>query len=196
MKTSWRAVLILAVPLSLCAADISGNWISEISTGFGESQYARVALRADGGKLSGSWGVLKIEGVISGSKLSIFLSQADGRSAGALSGTIGGPDLSGEGTFSVQRGGGGRGAGEPAKVVWKLTREPQPPPGGSKTWEFEPKVFYSYYSAANPPALRIFPDDTVRTWTVDAGGISCHAGAMRPPGRFTSKARCPETRWS
>ena len=172
MKTLSFAVLILAAPLSLWAADLSGDWISEITTGFGESQYARVALRADGGKLSGSWGALKIDGVVSGNKVTVSLSEPDGRSEGALSGTIGGTDLSGEGTFSVQRGGGGRGAGEPTKVVWKMTREPQPPRGGPKTWEFEPKVFYSYYSAANPPALRIFPGDTVRTWTVDAGGIS------------------------
>src|SRR5580700_9260054 len=99
MKTLSFAVLILAAPLSLCAADISGDWISEITTGFGESQYARVELRADGNKLSGSWGAQKIEGVVSGSKVSISLSEPDGRSGGALSGTISGQDLSGDGTF-------------------------------------------------------------------------------------------------
>jgi len=172
MKTLALVVLILGAPL--CAADISGNWISEITTGFGESQYARVAMRADGEKLNGSWGALKLEGAIAGNKMNISLSAPDGRSAGLLSGSIGTAGLSGEGSVSLQRGGGGRGAGsgEMTKVVWKMTREPQPPPGGPKTWDFKPQVFYSYYSAANPPALRIFPGDTIRTWTVDAGGLS------------------------
>jgi acetamidase/formamidase len=31
-------------------------------------------------------------------------------------------------------------------------------------------VFYGYYSAANPVALRIFPGDTVKTRTYDASG--------------------------
>jgi acetamidase/formamidase len=176
MKTLTFTFLILAaagLDTPLRAADISGNWISEITTGFGESQYARVALHAEGGKLGGSWGAWKVDGAISGSKVTISLSTPEGRPEGTLSGAMAGADLAGEGSVAVQRGGGGRAAaGEPAKVAWKLTREPQPPPGGPKTWEFEPKVFYSYYSAANPPALRIFPGDTVKTWTVDAGGIS------------------------
>ena len=36
---------------------------------------------------------------------------------------------------------------------------------------FTPTTFYRVISGALPPALRIFPGDTVRTETVDAGGI-------------------------
>lgn len=175
MKNLTFAVLILAaagLETPLRAADIAGSWISEITTGFGESQYARVALKTDGGKLSGSWGAWKFDGDISGARVTFSLSTPENRSEGTLSGAVAGGGLSGDGSVAVQRGGGGRAAaGEFTKVTWKLTREPQPPPGGPKTWTFDPKVFYSYYSAANPPALRIFPGDTVKTWTVDAGGI-------------------------
>jgi amidase len=177
MKILALTITTLAIPFCathLCAADISGNWISEVTTAFGESQYARVALHIDAGKLSGSWGASKLQGALSGNKVTISLTAPGGRSGGILAGAVSGADLSGDGSLSIQRGGGGRaaGTGEMSKVTWKLTREPQPPPGGAKTWDFDPKIFYSYYSAANPPALRIFPGDTVKTWTVDAGGIS------------------------
>src|SRR5206468_3997671 len=46
---------------------------------------------------------------------------------------------------------------------------------------FEPKEFHRVFSDAIPPALRIFPGDTVRTWTVDAGGIDA-AGVRRSQG--------------
>ena len=40
----------------------------------------------------------------------------------------------------------------------------------SETHRFNPTVFYSTYSFAHPPALRIKPGDRVITKTLDAGG--------------------------
>jgi amidase len=45
---------------------------------------------------------------------------------------------------------------------------------GPKTWDFEPKEFQHNYSAAIPAVLHVSPGDTVRTWTVDAGGLDSH----------------------
>jgi amidase len=42
--------------------------------------------------------------------------------------------------------------------------------GPPRAHSFEAQVFHRRFSAAIPPALRIFPGDTVRTKTVDAGG--------------------------
>jgi amidase len=39
-----------------------------------------------------------------------------------------------------------------------------------KVHEFAPTVFQRYFSAATPSVLRINPGDTVKTWSVDAGG--------------------------
>ena len=55
-------------------------------------------------------------------------------------------------------------------MAFKRTRPAAREPGGPRTFDFEPRVFYGYYSAANPPALRVFPGDTVRTRTFDASG--------------------------
>jgi acetamidase/formamidase len=35
---------------------------------------------------------------------------------------------------------------------------------------FTPREFHRWYSGAVPPALRLVPGDTVRTWSLDAGG--------------------------
>src|SRR6516165_11877732 len=44
-------------------------------------------------------------------------------------------------------------------------------PLGAETHQFIPTVFYSTYSFAHPPALRIRSGDRVVTKTVDAGGV-------------------------
>ena len=44
---------------------------------------------------------------------------------------------------------------------------------GSKVHDFTPTQFQRYLSASIPPVLRIQPGDTVRTWSVDAGGSRC-----------------------
>ena len=40
----------------------------------------------------------------------------------------------------------------------------------AETHQFIPTVFYTTYSFAHPPALRIKPGDRVVTKTIDAGG--------------------------
>ena len=39
-----------------------------------------------------------------------------------------------------------------------------------KTHTFEPTQFHHHFSSSIQPALRINPGDTVKTWSVDAGG--------------------------
>jgi amidase len=48
------------------------------------------------------------------------------------------------------------------------------PAGASNLHVFEPENFYGNFSGATPPALRIFPGDTVQTKTVDCNGVDEH----------------------
>jgi amidase len=50
-------------------------------------------------------------------------------------------------------------------MSWKLS--PYRPPDKAKTYDFEPKSFYTVYSAKWQPVLHIYPGDTVRTRTID-----------------------------
>ena len=159
-------ILFVAATLSR-AADIQGAWIAEISSKGGEPQYARVQLRVEGSSISGQWNQLTVTGSANGGRLNLSLLR-NGAPAGSLAVAGSGDGFSGEGRMTGGRGAGG-GAAE-ISVTVKLTRPAPTPVGGPRTLDFEPRVFYGYYSASNPPALRIFPGDTVRTRTYDASG--------------------------
>ncbi len=167
MKTTPIWVLFAAASLSP-AADIQGAWIAEVSAKGAEPQYARVSLHIDGNSITGTWNQLMLTGAATGDRLNLSLF-SNGAPVGTLAATANGGGLSGEGRLSGGAFGGGRGGPENAVAI-RLTRPAVPPPGGPRTLEYEPRVFYGYYSAANPPALHIFPGDTVRTRTFDASG--------------------------
>jgi len=66
----------------------------------------------------------------------------------------------------------------------------------AKTWDFEPREFQRVYSAAIPPVLHIAPGDSVRTSTVDSGGLDAkreHRGAGGNPetGPFYIEGAAP-----
>jgi amidase len=173
MPRTYTLPALAALLLShAIAATPSGEWIAEITSATAEPQFARVTLNSAGGAITGTWGNSKVEGALSSGAITLKLTTSGGEPAGALAGNAIGEAFSGDGSLAMPRGMRGARTGDVQKVAWKLTRSSQPPPGGPKTWTFEPTTFYSYYSAKNPPALRVFPGDTVRTWTVDAGGLS------------------------
>jgi amidase len=164
-KPIW--ILFVAAGLSAArAADIQGAWIAEVSAKGAEPQYVRVNLHVEGTSITGTYNQLMVTGAASGDRLNLSLSR-NGAPAGSLAVTANGGGFSGEGRLT---GGGRGGGGQENSVAVKLTRPATPPPGGPRALDFEPKIFYGYYSAANPPALRIFPGDTVRTRTYDASG--------------------------
>jgi amidase len=172
--TRFATTIVLCASLLMArtalAADISGNYIAQVTTSpTAEKQYARVMLKVDGTTVSGTWGDRKLTGTLTGAALMLTLTEAAGGSAGALKGTVSGAALSGDGTLApaTGRGPGGPGGGPsgPVAITWKLT--PYAPPAAPKTYDFEPTSFYTTYSAIWEPVLRIYPGDTVRTRTVD-----------------------------
>jgi acetamidase/formamidase len=190
ITTTLAGALAMSVPL--IAADLSGNWIAQTVTQ-GEPQFTRVSLRVDGMTVTGMWGDSKIDGTLTGDKLDISLNGADGASAGALTATLTGETLTGSGTVRTRggRGGGRAGAGP---VNFTLGR-PATPPAKPRTINFEPTDFYATYSAANKPALTIFPGDVVHTWTADAGGVDAkgvrHRGGDSNIGPFYVEGALP-----
>ena len=164
MKKSAIWLLCAAASL-ISAADIQGDWTAEITAKGAEPQYARVKLRAESGSFTGSWNQFTLSGTASGDRLNLAFLRS-GVQAGSFTVTANGAGFSGEGKMAI----GGRGGASPSAVSVKLTRPAVPPPGGPRTFDYDPQVFYGYYSAANPPALRVFPGDTIRTRTFDQSG--------------------------
>jgi amidase len=154
-----------------------------------DPQYARVKLHIEGTSIAGTWNQLMVTGAASGDHLNLSLLR-NGAPAGTLTATANGGIFSGEGRMIV----GGRGGGGPENTVAiKLTRPAIPSPGGPRALDYDPQVFYGYYSAANPPALRIFPHDTVRTRTFDGGRDSERraAGGNLETGPFYIEGALP-----
>jgi amidase len=155
------------------AADISGDW-EFTGTSLGDAIYARVTLKADGNKLTGNLNELKLAGTIDGDKFKFEAKRPNGDDFGTFEGAIHGDRMSGTALWH-----------KTDKVEW-VAKRPVTAPPSPRTLDFEPKEFQRVFSDAIPPVLHVFPGDTVRTWTVDAGGFD-------PKGVRRSQGGNPET---
>ena len=122
----------------------------------------RLSLSLNGETLSGSAAGRPIEGTFSRGTIALKIRNF------TMTGALDGGELKGEAAFPDRT------------VKWTAVRIP-PPPASPKTHDFEPSAFHLYFSSKVAPALRIHPGDTVRTWSVDAGGVDRH-GTRRSPG--------------
>lgn len=143
---------------ALVAADLSGEW-QVAATNFDDVSFGRMTLKLDGDKLSGSLNELKLEGTLKGDDFNFTAKRPNGDDGGTFAGKVQGDKLDGTREWP----------GRP-KIAWSATR-PAVPPKEPRVHKFEPTQFHRLFSDAIAPVLHIFPGDTVRTWTVDAGGV-------------------------
>jgi len=149
---------LLFATSTLVAADLSGDW--EFAAKYlGDFNYARVTLKIEEGKLTGTLNELKLEGSLKGGELTFSATRPNGKHFGDFTGKVSGDQLEGTGEWADDR-----------KITWSAKRAAIPP-HTPRVHDFEPKEFHRVFSDAIAPVLHIFPGDTVRTWTVDAGGV-------------------------
>jgi acetamidase/formamidase len=147
----------LAQPSGAKGADISGAWI--LTEQFpGETRVYRMSLQVTGDKFTGQSGAAKIEGTIADSVITMKRLTSDGRVDATFTGRAQDGTLKGEGEWIG------------LKLQWSARRPASRPEGGPRTHSFTPTEFHRRFSYAIPSALRIFPGDTVKTKSVDAGG--------------------------
>jgi amidase len=164
MRTVMRTILVVMLPAAMALAqdDLSGDWMISVY----ESErpnITRMVLKVEGEKLTGWVRGGALTGTISGNQLEFKVGNAPAK------GVFEQGELKGEATF------GGR------TVKWKAVRLPKRP-AQSQTHDFEPKEFHLYFSSSIKPALRIHQGDTVRTWSVDAGGSDREGKRLSPGG--------------
>jgi len=150
-------LLLLAGVAFGAPADISGFWIMHLITAGEENSPARLDLKTDGSKVTGTLNELKVEGTYQDGVLKLTGTRPNGDVFGTLEGRLNGADL--RGTAHLRN----------ENTDWVARRLPDSnaPP---QTRTFEPTTFHRYFSGTIAPALHINPGDTVRTTTVDAGG--------------------------
>jgi amidase len=164
---------LLLVTATAMAADVSGEW-EFAGKLLGDMTYVRITLKADGNKLTGNLNELKLDGSINGDKLTFDAKRPNGDTFGTFEGVVHGDEITGTALWR-----------KTDKVEW-TARRPARAPATPRTLDFEPKEFHRVFSDAIPPVLHVFPGDTVRTWTVDAGGVD-------PKGVRRSQGGNPET---
>jgi len=169
MFSQWSCFAI-AVALSFATTTVraaeptwSGSW--DVTAAFGaDSSSARMTLKPEGDKIEGSSGPLDengyypltLRGRQAGQNIELTAVFRDAP-VGALSLSFRGLEFSGSGVLY----------GVPVTVAG---RRPPQAVRAPRSHDFKPSTYHLYYSARNPPALRIAPGDKVRTTTLDNEG--------------------------
>lgn len=150
MATLLLLVLSLVRPVPQ-QTDLSGAWVVT-TLDFGQPRVTRMVLKQAGATLTGTLGAQPLEGSVSGNQVSLKAGELTAKA------TLESGRLTGDVTV------GGR------ALPWSAVRVP-PRPAQPRTHTFEPTTFELYFTSRVPPVLRMAPGDTVKTWSVDAGGV-------------------------
>ena len=152
-----KTMLLLCLPALARAADVNGHWKMHLVRFGEEFAAARVELKADGNKLTGTLNELKLEGTLDNDRLHITAIRPDGKEWGKFEGRLAGDVIDG----TVKQG--EDEFGWKAQRASEITAAPQ-------THVFEPSAFQRQFAGTIAPVLHINPGDTIKTTTVDAGG--------------------------
>ena len=148
--------------------DIAGHWVFSALVQ-GETVAGRLILNIDGEKLTGTLDNITLFGKLQEDKLEFTVWPQNQLPIATFKGTIENGRLSGAVNFRGQPG------------TWTAQRPSTRPPDAPRFHNFEPKQFHRFFSSAIDPVLKIYPGDTVHTWSVDAGGID-HESVRRSRG--------------
>jgi amidase len=171
MKVFWIIAVFASAVVGTSAngapgdSDIAGRW--EVTTTYpGGSYVSGLDLSLQQGSLTGrsgwlvpDWAIFYYQGTRQGHALHLKIAYKDGSPIGDLTLTHDRDVLKGTGSIH-------------GVAVTLVGRRPQTRSGNAPTLHtFEPQLYYRNFSGANPPALHIFPGDSVRTKTLDARGV-------------------------
>ena len=142
----------------------TGQWVVATDR-WGNKEYSTLTLIAEGKGLTGDWDGDRLTGTIRGSRLAFTVTDKRGAAfrfagvlrRGAISGTADFPDNN-----------------NPAARLlhpFVARRVPDRPSGGPRVHDFRPSDYSNSFSADRLPVLTIWPGDTVRTTTIDSGGV-------------------------
>jgi len=150
-------LLLFSFAAALSSADIAGSWRFYFVSFGEETSPARLEIKVQGEKLTGTLNEIQIEGTVKDDTFQFTGKRPNGDEFGKLEGHVKGDELAGTAHMGDDE--------RPwiARRVITSTVAPQ-------TRTFEPSQFHRFFSGTIPPALHINPGDTVRTTTVDAGG--------------------------
>jgi amidase len=154
---------------SRAPASLSGEWVLTTVV-FGNERGERMNLQVEKGKVTG-WVYrrrkrIPLAGKTEGANIQFGIQDGDGKSS--YTGRFVEGEISGKVTVT-----GGNSWGDEPPADWRARPavSERDRPSAPRTLDFEPVEFHRVFSSSIKPVMRIWPGDTVRTTTVDAGGV-------------------------
>src|SRR6266404_505525 len=181
MKSLWALAVYVSALVSVNTlgaireSDITGRW--EVTTSYpGGSYVAGLDLTVQQDKYKGrsgwlvpDWALFYFDGARENVGIRLKITYQDGSPIGELALRVDRGVLKGTGSIH-------------GIAVTIIGHRPVKRPTTTPTVQtFEPQVYYRAFSGTNPPAMHIFPGDSVRTKTVDANGIDEHGVSRSLP---------------
>lgn len=153
------AALAMALP-AVAREPVDGQWILATDR-WGNPEYSVLNLARSGRTLSGDWDGQALSGKVEGDSI-VFTVSGDRKFAGRIEGgrLAGDVDLPDHNDPKAR-----------VRHGFTARRVPDRPPGGARTHDFKPETFANSFSPHRAPVLTIWPGDTVRTTTIDSGGM-------------------------
>jgi amidase len=167
-----RVVLAFLFAFSSCGASAADeSWLLTLDR-WGNPEHSALTLTRDGNRLSGFLAREPLEGTARGDRLRFAVVAADGsrcdyegrRERERLVGEADCPDTND--------------ANRRARHTFSARRVPSRPPGDARTYDFTPADFSNTFSAERLPVLTIWPGDSVRTTTIDSGGVDARGNTV------------------
>lgn len=163
MKFCLMVLLLCGATLARAQAEESWVVVTDL---WGNRSYRTLTVRAGaGGALTGDLDGDPIAGRREGNDLTFTATASDGaimRFTGRRSGAVVAGEADMPDTNNAER---------RVRHAFTARRVPDRPAGGPTTYDFTPTDFSNLFSADRVPVLTIWPGDSVRTSTIDSGGV-------------------------
>ena len=153
------AAAFLLISALLPAQTPAGKWISNLKF-FEDNNYDRMEIVVNGAKLSGTLGADALQGTVDSSGHIEAAVKPNSQTTFQLRGQLAGSMIDGSAVLVERK----------LDFKWLAQRQPAASTAAPKTHVFEPTKFHHHFSSAIEPVLHLNPGDTVKTWSVDAGG--------------------------
>jgi len=155
---------LILIPPALAQSVPTEHWIVATDM-WGTAAYSTLDMTRDGDRLTGSLDGDPLEGSVKGRTIRFSAKDRAGTvytyagtlSDGAMAGTADMPDSNHPGVRIPHR--------------FTARRLPDRPAGPPRTYDYAPIDYSNLFTADRAPVLTIWPGDTVRTTTIDSGGV-------------------------
>ena len=135
---------------------------------WGNASHQALELNIDGGTLRGTLGGDTLQGTQRGDELSFTVTDEQGARY-VFTGKRNGERIAGEADYPDTNQ-----ADRRARHAFNARRIPSRPDGPPRTHTFTPSTYSNEFSATRAPVLTLWPGDSVRTTTLDSGGVDEH----------------------